>query len=357
LNKKINPSDWEHHFTDEAIQVEELLAGGDITLLTQSKIRIAIENKILQWEKYKEWVQSEHEYPVIKSDLNPIYIEKLRSKHYENKKTFSHYNIWSEDLIAIEIWDGQIIILGLQLTDKFQEITNAIFILCPPSILNQIRIDISADDSINSKVNKNKMEDTASKNELLDIDASISAPVNLNFSSLRASSESVIKNVPTENAALKTNTVMTENIAHTHVTKTVDRNSDFQIWDSISNKHSDNSIKARKQFEAFIVLKIINDKTHVFRMDEDLAKEDLNEGLFKYDLKNDNPFSKVYKRGASESFNLAQLGLNILDFKFACISPLQLGQKVFGFLVGFKIVAPNSVDESVLDTISLENAA
>ena len=87
-------------------------------------------------------------------------------------------------------------------------------------------------------------------------------------------------------------------------------------------------------------------------MDEDLAKEEINFNVFKYDLKKANPFQNVYKKHFTETFNVNQLGLTILDFKYACVSVIKLGPKVVGFLVGFKTTHLSQEDISTLESIS-----
>ena len=92
-------------------------------------------------------------------------------------------------------------------------------------------------------------------------------------------------------------------------------------------------------------------------MDDDLKNENINETLLEYDLTTDNPFQHVYKTGTSESFGLNQLHLQILDFKYACVTPLKLGAKIIGFLVGFKVTKLNADDEKILELLALKNAA
>ena len=64
-------------------------------------------------------------------------------------------------------------------------------------------------------------------------------------------------------------------------------------------------------------LKIVNHKTQIFNMDDDLKNENLGKSLFEYDLTLDNPFKSVLTSGLTESFGLNQLQLSILDFKYS----------------------------------------
>jgi len=106
-----------------------------------------------------------------------------------------------------------------------------------------------------------------------------------------------------------------------------------------------------------LVLKVNNNKTKLFNMDDDLKKEHINETLLEYDLTMPNPFQQVYTTGMTESFGLNQLHLTILDFKYACVTPLRLGSQIIGFLVGFKVTKLNSEDEKTLEQLASDNAA
>lgn len=77
------------------------------------KIRTALENNVISWDKYTNWLQETSTYPLIQSSLNSQEQDKLIYSVQENYKTFSHYEIWSEDLLPFAIWDNHLIILGL----------------------------------------------------------------------------------------------------------------------------------------------------------------------------------------------------------------------------------------------------
>ncbi len=329
MSKSFDPIGWEDIFTEEALLVEELVASGDFAFLNQSKIRIALENKILSWEKYSTWIQKNNEYLAINTDLNDLQIKKLQQKYEENKKTFSHYGIWSNDLIAVEMWDEQLIILGLIPTEKLLSISNAIFVLCPAEILNQIvQLEQSHHEIITDPETNSEKSSLTKTSNILEFDPLITKPTELNFSSITADLQ---KNETTQTA--------------------------FSIWNLVDKNHLDNTDIARKHFDAFVVLKIIDDQTEIYKMDDDLAKEEINQGLFIYNLKMDNPFSKVLKNQTTQSVNLSELGLVILDFKYASITPLKLGNEILGFYVGFKISETSMDDENTLEDISFKNAA
>ncbi len=325
MSQFISHSEWEHVFTDEALTVEELLSSGDFLLLEQSKIRIALDNKILPWEKFKSWITEKINCSCLKSELGPVEIQILKNKFKENKKSFAHYDLWTNDLIPLEIWDGSLIVLGLFPPENLVTIPNSIFVLCPPSLLNEITETPSSEEI------ESDLVEHGEPIALLEIDQSITAPTNLNFSNLNI-------NKPENTNAESTETA-------------------YSIWNLVDSNHNSSSELARKQFDAYMVLQIIDTETRVYKMDDDLIKEDLNPGLFCYNLKLDNAFSKIYKSGQTASFDLDTLGLTILDFKYACISPLKLGQQILGFHVGFKVEKTTQQDENALELISNQNAA
>ena len=117
------------------------------------------------------------------------------------------------------------------------------------------------------------------------------------------------------------------------------------------------SFEAKKQFTAYIVLRITNNTTCVFQLDADLQKENINESLFQYNINEENPFSKVYKSGISETLSLSQLGLNLLNFKYACITALKRSDKIVGFLVGLKDKNLSEDDQFLLEDLAKESAA
>ena len=339
MNSQIRSNEWEIQFNQEAIAVEELLIGGDIQLLSQSKIRIALENNILSWESYKSWLQQEFDIPVIKSDLSLVELKTLKDKVKENKNTFAHYKIWTDDLIPLATWDDQIIVCGLAPTDKLFSVPNSIFVLCSIDIMNEFASVFNQnmqnfDSSLSEKSNTHS---TLTSSLLTGLELETPAPRDLNFSKIKVDTQTGFANLNEEEL--------------NHVTRS------YSAWNQIEEKHLESSSFARRNFDAYVVLKIIENKTKLFKMDDDLKNENINETLLEYDLTTDNPFQHVYKTGTSESFGLNQLHLQILDFKYACVTPLKLGAKIIGFLVGFKVTKLNADDEKILELLALKNAA
>lgn len=286
---------WEDYFHDAILSVEELLNSGDPTLLQKSKLKIALENKFLNWNEYKTWASQFYNVPVLEK-LDETSILKLRKQHLECVEGYSQYSAFNSELIPLQTWDGQLLVAGIEYTDKVKSLPQAIFVLC--SIENLAFIS-------NTPIRK-----------VLEPLTPVAAPV-----------QPVIA---AENG-------MNNN----------------HIWQNLETNHGDFSEIARKKFDAYVVLRVTGkNTTELYKMDEDLEKEELDTAIFSYDLTAENPFTNVYKNHFTETFNINQLGLKILDFKYACISAIKLGPKVVGFLVGFKTTHLSQDDITTLESIS-----
>lgn len=298
---------WEHFFPDAILSVEELLTSGDPALLQKSKLKIALENKFLKWNDYKAWASNFYGVPVLEK-LDEQSITKLRKQHLELVEGYSQYTVLNSELIPLQTWDGHLLVAGLEYdADKFQTLPQALFFLCSPENLSFIS---------NTPVRK-----TAEPVQPLAAAAPQPAAT-AQPTPLHAVSESG----------------MTGN----------------HVWQNLETQHGSFSEIARKNFDAYVVLRVnpTNQKTELYKMDEDLEKEELDRMLFSYDLNEENPFANVYKNHFTEQFNINQLGLKILDFKYACITAIKLGPKVVGFLVGFKTTHLSQDDITTLESIS-----
>lgn len=288
---------WEHFFPDAILSVEELLNSGDPTLLQKSKIKIALENQFLNWNDYKNWASQFYGVPVLEK-LDQTSIMKLRKQHLDCVEGYSQYPAFNSELIPLQTWDGQLLIAGLEFSDKVHSLPNAVFVLCSPENLAFI-------------------SNTPVRKALEPLVAEVAQPV-------------AIQPLPAENG-------MTNN----------------HVWQNLETNHGNFSEIARKKFDAYVVLRVTGkNTTELYKMDEDLEKEELDIAIFSYDLTTENPFTNVYKNHFTETFNINQLGLKILDFKYACISAIKLGPKVVGFLVGFKTTHLSQDDITTLESIS-----
>lgn len=420
---------WESYFQDAILSVEELLSKHNAQGGQYSKLKIALDNRFITWFEYKEWAKDFYGVPALNID-RPETLNHLKNLYLKNSTKIGSSEIWSNDMIALDLWDQQIIVLGIEPSAKLNQLNNHIFILTPPEIIDQI---ISTSNTTNLTVENadhktSPLEILISNSDVSNSQASIdpfqeleildqkqiielSGPDNIDLSTLNVeqvdlnnhddaiqidSSSDQIKSLdqvnpdilsfddmsapvklgpleikqdqatPPHDLAENKTVVTSQNAQETNPDSEKEeavslfKNMKEQtptvtdrIWNNLAAHHDDYAIAVRKQFDAYLVLRITADETtEVYKMDEDLAKEEINFNVFKYDLKKANPFQNVYKKHFTETFNVNQLGLTILDFKYACVSVIKLGPKVVGFLVGFKTTHLSQEDISTLESIS-----
>lgn len=342
-----NPSEWDQKFSEESLSVEELLTRGDAQLLTQSKIRTALENNVISWDKYTNWLQETSTYPLIQSSLNSQEQDKLIYSVQENYKTFSHYEIWSEDLLPFAIWDNHLIILGLFPHEKLLAIPNSLFVLCPPELLKLAFASVQkgilkSPENIGAVLSVSNSKVTA---DIISGLHELDSNFHLNLSNLK------LTDIDQTNPSIQIQPNISANYSSE---SSLDSTG---VWTKIDQNHNQSTIIARKTFDAYVVLKIKDHKTSLYKMDEDLVKEKLAADHFEFDLNQANPLSEVLKNGLTSSISLSQLDITILDFKYACITPLKIGSQNVGFLVGFKASQLTEEDEKALESVSLLNAA
>ncbi|AZZ36731.1 hypothetical protein CIK05_07980 [Bdellovibrio sp. qaytius] len=308
---------WEHFFPDAILSVEELLASGDPTLNNKSKLKIALENHYLNWNDYKTWASSFYGVPVLEK-LNENTISTLRKRHLECVEGYSQYPAFNSELIPLQSWDGQLLVAGIEPTDKIKSLPQAVFFLC--SIENLAYIS-----------------NTPLRKVLEPLDPVIvSAVLQQNTSPGTALKPGSLQPGVSQPSAVAENGL-----------------NNNQVWQNLDTNHGSFSDIARKKFDAYVVLRVTGkNTTELYKMDEDLEKEELDNAIFSYDLTAENPFTNVFKNHFTETFNINQLGLKILDFKYACISAIKLGPKVVGFLVGFKTTHLSQDDITTLESIS-----
>lgn len=329
---------WEDQFVQEAIDLEEKLSQMGAEGLGKSKLRLLFENNLLDWNKYQTWFCQNLGCSSFKSSVTYNQLLYLKSTAKETYNQYSSFDFWNEDLVPVFSWNNQLYVFGIEYSSKLSEIQNHVFILTPPEILQKLSDEIftKSSSTTNELLNKTTEESTGGKIEGLDLN--YKSPT-MNFDSLNVSTQ---------------NTEITQAAAPL---ATVNTKGEQSIWEFITERHEENSFEAKKQFSAYIVLKIKDNKTQVYKMDSELKKKNLNESIFNYSLSDNNPFARVAKTGISESFGLSQLNLNILDFKYACITALKTGQQTVGFLVGFKNKNLSDTDLSLLEELAHESAA
>ena len=284
--------------------------------LNKSRVRISLENNILDWEKYSDWYTQQLGCSSLQGKISEAQLASMKNQVSTALQTHSEYDFWNEDLMPFQTWDGHLIVLGIHYQDELVKIPNCIFILTEPLILSYLVDAVSVD-----ALRKNLENIETDSQELAGIDFNTSVP-NINFGK-----ESVTKN---------------------------DANS--EVWDYLSERHDEYSFEAKKQFSGYIVLKIKSNKTTVFKMDPDLEKSNISNVTFEYDLQEENPFKKVFESGLSESFNINQMSKPIQNFKYICITALKRGSQTVGFLVGLQLKQLAENDQLLLEDLAKESA-
>lgn len=361
---------WEDFFTKESVELDEKMQSLDMDTLSKSKLRLSLENNILDWNKYESWVLENLGCASIKSDVSSTVIESFSENLQDTLEAYSTHDCWGEDLIPIMTWDEQVIIFGLQYNENLIAIPNHIFILAPPQILTALSQKLSKNDESNhtTKTETKEKNDLEVSGELEGL-SMVVAPLTFDFKDLsrkRDYSEHTntkpiatpeqtnTKSMPTEHTSTFSKAQFTNSNIATDGTRT---KTEKEIWEFINERHGEYIFEVKKQFTAYLVLKVDYDKTRVYKMDPDLAADNVNEQLFNYSLRDENPFKRVFESGQYESFSVSQLGLSLKNFKYACITALKSGTKVVGFLVGFKEKNLSEIDQLLLEELAKETAA
>ncbi len=319
---------WEEVFFQEALILEEKMASLDLDDLNKSRLRIAFEENILNWQKYSEWLFAKGSIKSLQSNITTNFVEKLKSNARETYKRYSHHAFWNEDLIPVAIWDNQIIVLGLSYNENLAELSNCIFLLAAPSLLSQISSEIFSRSATASHTAKDYVSESTSSN----IDADLLQGIDLNARAPLLD----FKSKP--------------------ITAALTQNEDEGIWEYLSERHDEYCFEAKKHFSAYAVLRIKNDKTFLYKMDSELQQQLPNTDLFHFNLSDKNIFTKVYQSGVSESFNLSQLNITVANYKYLCVTALKRGPKTIGFLLGFKSNQLAEKDQLLLEELAKESA-
>lgn len=332
---------WEDIFIQELVALEEKLPTMDVDSINKSKLRLCIENKILDWAKYEEWLTSNLGCASLKSDIDSSLLENFKSNSKQALEVYSNYDFWSEELLPVFIWENQLVIFGLQYNENISKIDNHIFILAHPDCLS-VLAKFLFNNGQNTTDEELDLLESETVNKIDGLDLEIKPPT-LDFKSLtvdtvtaaQAPIDPAVVNLPLKNHKLK---------------------DEENIWDFITERHEEYIYEAKKNFSAYVVLQIDYDKTKVFKMDPDLEAQNINSSLFQYDLNGDNPFARVFKTGVSEAFSISQLGMSIADYKYLCITALKRSERVVGFLVGFKNKNLSENDQILLEDLAKESA-
>lgn len=342
INTRLN---WEEVFFQEALDLEEKMISLDLRTLTKSRLRLSFEKKILDWKKYQDWIVEVTNVKVLSESLSADQLSLIAEKAAETLSIYSHHSIWNEDLIPFSVWDDHLIVLGLAYNENLAALGNCIFILTSPktlTFLNQKlfpqKMEELQDEESHEGTNASESEDYEDQKE-----NSLLSGIDFN----QKKSEINFKNSDLFNHVAK------QNISSSTQIKT---ESD-SLWDYLSERHDEYCFEAKKNFDAYVVLKIVNLKTFIYKMDAEIEKHISTSKIFEQSVVDENPFSKVFKSGLSESFNMNQLaGETLLDYKYICITALKRGPTVIGFLLGLKSKRMAVEDEILLQELAKESA-
>ena len=327
-----NKNNWENFFVQELESLQQKMPTFDVESLSKSKLRLSIENKILDWKKYADWAQENYGCSSVKENLTDKNLKSYSVNAQQAFDLYASYGFWNQDLLPVYIWENQVIVFGLQYNHHLQKIQNHIFILAPPKVLNFFA---------NLLLDKSNFEDDIEK--LYDTKTGMDGltdnvqPIGIDFKNL--SSDTVTNYTPRPRRTPK------------HL------QTEGEIWELINERHEEYIFESKKQFSAFVILRINYDITKIFKLDPELEKANINEKLFEYSLKQNNPFRKISETGISETFNASELGLELLNYKHVCISALKRSDKVVGYFLVFKNSRLTENDTALLEELAKENAA
>ena len=343
LNTNIN---WEEFFVQEALDLEEKMSTLESEVLNKSKIRISLEQNILNWEKYESWITEQLGCASLKKSINENILEQFIHPTKQASEVYSNYKFWSEDLIPFFIWDNQLIVLGLQYNHQLLTIPNHILIITPPSTLSFVHQKLEAQMQ-KSTDNDLKFQKTTSGE---------TTATSTENSSKIDHSKSILDGIFLDIAAPDIKFSPTISTDSTQQSPEANQPNTLSIWEFISERQEEYSFEARKLFDAFLILKIQNNKTQVFHMDSEISKEGISNLIFEYSVQEKNPFKKVFESGNSECVSLVQLDLHLAKYRYACITPLKRGTQTVGFLMGLKKDHLSEKDQMALQELAQEAA-
>lgn len=325
-------SSWEEFFTKEYSKLKaklpELESG-------KSSLRLALENRILDWKTYESWAIQKFGCASIKEATS----EATLSGFLESAKTtfslYSSHSFWNQDLIPVFFWEDQLIVIGLHYNPELAKIPNHVFIFASPKTLAYFSKIVTQNNDQEITVANLDLQQNFDDNE-------VTQP-NFDVSSLKAdSSESFdIKLVDP-----KTNETPA-------IAKTQKELSDTSnVWEVISERYEEYLFESQKSFQALVILKIKFDKTQVFRFDKELTKKDLNEKVFEYSIAKNAVFKDICRDGMAKKTLSNNLGLDMLNYENVCISPIKTAGEIVGFFLGFKHSQITAEDVSLLEDLT-----
>lgn len=387
LNKSaLKTTQWEEFFLQEALELEDKMKTLDVDSLNKSKLRICLEHRILDWNEYAQWYMSQKGCSSLKPNLGHEEISQLAGYAQKAEIEYSTYDFWGSDLIPLLNWDNKLIVIGLQYNEKLLAVGEHIFILSPPEILVSITRKIADQKILSRSAEEIPVDPVEISDALEGLNFNQAAP-KISFTLIQPPSAPVsdepISIVTEPVAAMSTPTPVVSPIVPPQpatpvatvapappvvaVPEAPSSPSVFssaakpesvdKIWDFISERHQEYSFEVKKQFDAFLVLKVLNNKTNIFKMDPDLSRQNINPMIFEYNLELDGPFKSIYNSKRADVFSMQQLEIRLNDFKHAYIAPLIRGTHIVGFFVGFKKNALSQQDKNLLAELAVEAAS
>jgi hypothetical protein len=328
-----NKSSWEEFFTKELETLQEKMPTFDVESLSKSKLRLSLESRILDWKKYESWAVDTYGCSSIKDTVPETTLKGYSVSAQQAYTLYSSYNFWNQDLVPMFIWENQLIVFGLQYSHNLLKIPNHIFVLAPPRILSYFANLLLANKP--SMSNFDDLNDMFGESPALDGLSEDVQPVSIDFKNL---SSETVTNVarPRRNYGAK--------------------QTETEIWDLVGERYEEYCFESRKQFDAFLILRLNFDVTQLFKMDPDLEKKNINDKLFEYSTTRDDAFKNIMKSGKSVTTTSADLGLELLNYKNICITPIMRSRAIVGFFMGFKNNQVIENDISLLEELSKETA-
>ena len=431
---KFLESTWEQHFISESQLLEEMLSRGEIKA-HGTRLQIAIENNVLDWNRYSGWAQGAYDVPLLKRGLYKDQIAEMKQKIEETKQTLGEKfdSDLLEQLKAIPFgeWDGTFFLLALEPLPRMIELKfDFILVLAPPEIItvlsNSARLESTTtkaqtlasrqltttgipvaptaeissvtiavpltQDANGAKIlsppkiqgpfldpmamsqvdteereekttpkkksgaTENKIDSVESDDKEIPLQISLESNVSadVDFGALLSAviQQSGVREVkPTAKPAAKPNasTAKPKPEVSTQDMKLVDPEN---YWKKVGTDHEGMSASARRYFDGYVVLRLVGNQTSLFKMDEELEKENLAPSLFAFNVETHSFFRDCLRSRKADSTSFKKLELSILDFNYLCATPMFLGDRPVGFILGFKVDKLNEQDEVALQKIS-----
>ena len=448
---KFLESTWEQHFISESQLLEEMLTRGELRA-HGSRLQIAIENNILDWNRYSQWAQNHYELPLLKRGLYKDQIEEMKLKIAETKQILGE-KIDENLLVQLKVvpyafWDGVFFVLTAEPQPRMIELKfDFLPVLAPPEIITVLSENViaestvskvrsipspaapielslnipavnssqavvtnasqepanqtkdsatSQDPSVPSKpgekilsppkiqgpfldpmlmaqnsVSEDEAEKPAKKKQAADVkkddsddddkksaleipmDATISTDVDFGALLSAVVQQSGVKDDKKSKAVKTPPTPKTADDK-----KTNDKSSHMKLvdpenyWKKVGNEHETMSSSARKNFDGYAVLRLVGNQTSLFKMDEELEKESVPASAFAFNVETQSFFRDCLRSRKTDSTSFKKLELKILDFNYLCATPLFLGDRPVGFILGFTVDKLNEQDEIALQKLS-----